>query len=111
MSRLELRLLGRPEIRHGGDALSFTTRKTLPLLAYAAVEPGPHSREKLAAFFWPESDEAAARATLRSTLVRLQDALGREDGARHLGIERDQIWFATGSDCAIDIDRLAEAES
>ena len=51
------------------------TRKALALLAYVALE-GEATRDTLAALFWPESDEARAKGSLRRTLTGLRSALG-----------------------------------
>ena len=72
MSRLSLAVLGTPQVRHGGQPVSFPTRKALALLIYLAVESGLHSREKLTALFWPESDSLRGRATFRRTLETIE---------------------------------------
>ncbi|HEY4666556.1 MAG TPA: AAA family ATPase [Anaerolineales bacterium] len=77
MSRLQLFLLGPPEVRVGAKPLTFPTRKSLALLIYLALEPGPQPREHLAALLWPESSPDRSRASLRSTLNRLQSSLGQ----------------------------------
>ncbi len=78
MAGLVLRLLGSP-------AVSFADRRDLPvppgakaiaLLAYLALEPGPHSREELAGLLWGESPEPEARASLRQALRALRMAFG-----------------------------------
>lgn len=76
MDGLELRLLGAVELRWQGRPLSLKTRKTVALLAYMALEPGPHPREKLAALLWPEADAAQGRTSLRSALANVRQALG-----------------------------------
>lgn len=111
MAQLQLRLLGAPEIHHGEHALTFPTRRSLALLAYLATERGPHRREKLAALFWPDSDDRTARATLRSTLARLRDTLGELDPAPHVAVERDAIRFNPASDHESDLHRLAAAHN
>jgi DNA-binding SARP family transcriptional activator len=68
MGQLHIALLGTPEVRHTGQVVIFGTHKALALLIYLVVKGGTHSREKLTALFWPESDEEQSRATLRSTL-------------------------------------------
>jgi predicted ATPase/DNA-binding SARP family transcriptional activator len=45
-------------------------------LAYLAVTGQKHSRETLAALFWPENDHSSARAELRRTLSVLNRILG-----------------------------------
>ena len=96
MGHLTLLLLGTPEIRHAGQPAAFPTRKSLALLAYLAVAGGLHSREKLTALFWPESDAERGRAVLRRTLAYLREALRAGDhqaGASHLLVERDALGF------------------
>ncbi len=46
------------------------------MLAYLALEPGPHSREELAGLLWGESSETEARASLRQALKHLRTNLG-----------------------------------
>jgi DNA-binding SARP family transcriptional activator len=89
MGLLSLAFLGWPEVRHDGRAVALPTRKALALLAYLAVEGGTHSREKLTAIFWPESDSAQGRTTLRSTLAHLRAALG--EPSAHLVATRETI--------------------
>jgi DNA-binding SARP family transcriptional activator len=104
MGRLSLAFLGGPEIRHAGRLITLPTRKALALLAYLAVEGGVHSREKLTAIFWPESDSAQGRATLRSTLALLRDALGEPDA--HLIAARASLAFNIDSEFNLDIQTL-----
>ena len=104
MGRLSLAFLGGPEIRHAGRLITLPTRKALALLAYLAVEGGVHSREKLTAIFWPESDSAQGRATLRSTLALLRDALGEPDA--HLIASRASLAFNIDSEFDLDIQTL-----
>ncbi len=74
--RLQLELIGPPRARVDGRMLTFPTRKTLALLAFLALEPGRHSRERLAGLLWPDSDEERARTALRRTLLRLRKVIG-----------------------------------
>ncbi|TMD87496.1 MAG: hypothetical protein E6I79_11550, partial [Chloroflexi bacterium] len=118
MSRLTLMLLREPEVRYDGQLLTFPTRKALALLIYLAMEGGMHSREKLTALFWPESDMAHGRAVLRSTLGYLRSAL-REGTptdsdntpaqTSHLIVERDSLGFDFASDCELDFAVLQTA--
>ena len=50
--------------------------KTLGVLAFLALEPGAHRRERVTALFWGDSPEEKARASLRQALTHLRDALG-----------------------------------
>ena len=69
MGQLRLALLGAPLVHHADREIAFPTRKVLALLVYLAVEGGLHQREQLVGLLWPESDEDAGRATLRSSLA------------------------------------------
>jgi DNA-binding SARP family transcriptional activator/predicted ATPase len=94
MSRLSLRLWGSPEVRFGERPLAFRTRKAFALLAYLAVAGGQQTREHLSVLFWPESDAALGRASLRNTLGYLHAALGAADPAsRYLVVSREAIGF------------------
>src|SRR5215471_15172131 len=118
MGRLILRLLGTPEVSHAEKPLAFQTRKVLALLAYLAVEKGVHSRDKIAALLWPESDEERSKASLRRALAYLRGSL---DGASHersghmplqpphVLIEHYTLSFNSASDFEIDTQTLHTA--
>lgn len=72
--RLDIRLLGRLEVRFGGRRLAFSTRHAGFLLATLALE-GPLSRDVAAARLWGERGEEQARASLRQTIYRVQKVL------------------------------------
>jgi len=65
-------------------------RKAVALLAYLTITAVPHSRESLAARFWPESDQSRALAYLRRTLWEINQMVGTE----WLDSDRDQVIFA-----------------
>src|SRR5215472_5118712 len=111
MAHLNLAFLGTPEVRHGEQLLTFRTRKALALLIYLVATRGLHSREKLTALLWPESEEEQSRATLRSTLVYMRKTLGEMSNPAysHLLIEHDAIGFNFASDFALDLDILQAA--
>jgi DNA-binding SARP family transcriptional activator/TolB-like protein len=81
MSMIELSLLGLHALR-GPDGRELTSLPAQPkrfaLLAYLALggRGGYHRRDTLAALFWPEMDQFAARRALRNTLYHLREALG-----------------------------------
>ncbi|WP_309714364.1 AAA family ATPase, partial [Armatimonas sp.] len=58
----------------------FRTQKAARLLAYLALHPGNHSRERLIELFWPELGLDAARNALSTTLIYLKKPLERELG-------------------------------
>ena len=111
MSTLHIQLLGTPIVHHNQDRLSFRTRKTLALLVYLVVEGGMHSREKLATLLWPESEPDAGRATLRSTLRYLRQALDHTTQGEippHLAVERDSLGFNFTSAYTLDLEEVEE---
>ncbi|MDQ2932674.1 MAG: hypothetical protein M3Y05_17875, partial [Gemmatimonadota bacterium] len=81
---IELTLLGLHAIRDpGGRELGSLPAqpKRFALLAYLVLAGGDgfHRRDSLAAMFWPELDQFAARRALRNTLYHIREAIG--DGA------------------------------
>src|SRR2546421_3033764 len=75
MGLLRLAVLGAPEVFHEGSRLTFALRKAQALLLYLAVQGGMHSRSKLAALLWPDSESSDARRTLRNALGLLRSLL------------------------------------
>jgi DNA-binding SARP family transcriptional activator/predicted ATPase len=118
MGRLILRLLGTPEVSHAEQALTFQTRKVLALLAYLAVEQGVHSRDKITALLWPESDEERGKASLRRALAYLRQSLEEPSHERsrhvplpstHVLVERQTLSFNAASDFELDTQTLQTA--
>ena len=73
-----LYLFGTPILKDGKNKiLSVRGRKSIALLAYlATTHPKIHSREQLAAIFWPEAASKDARNSLRVSLSRISNVLG-----------------------------------
>src|SRR5437764_1317467 len=118
MGRLILRLFGTPEVSHAEQPLTFQTRKVLALLAYLAVEQGVHSRDKITALLWPESDEGRGKASLRRALAYLRESLDEPSHQRsrhvplqppHVLIEHYMLSFNTASDFEGDTQTLQTA--
>jgi DNA-binding SARP family transcriptional activator/tetratricopeptide (TPR) repeat protein len=102
---LSIRLLGPLEVAVAGRPIVVDTRKALAIVALIAAEGRPFARDELAAMFWPEADEDAARGALRRTLSALRAAVG-DSG---LVIDRKQVALdptASSVDLA-DLERLA----
>ncbi len=78
MARLSLSLLGPFQVTLDGEPVtSFESNKVRALLAYLAVEADrPHRRDSLAALFWPDWPDRAARSNLRHALPNLRKAIG-----------------------------------
>jgi DNA-binding SARP family transcriptional activator/tetratricopeptide (TPR) repeat protein len=101
MNRLDLALLGPPEVRLNGHPLTFSTRKALALLLYLAVEGGRQPREKITDLYWPESDAEHGRAALRRTLVLLRQGLPQ--AGDYLIAEREYLGLNPTSDFTLDL--------
>ena len=107
---IELNLLGLQSLR-GSDGRELTSLLAQPkrftLLAYLAItgEGGYHRRDTLAALFWPELDQFAARRALRNTLYHLREALG--DGV--IVTQGDDAVSIDPAALSCDVTRLAAA--
>lgn len=75
-SPVRLRLFGEFDLARGTQPRHLPTRKTELLLAYLALAPGPHSREKLAALLWGDTPDEHACGSLRKALTALRRAPG-----------------------------------
>lgn len=104
--RVELRLMGFPQIRLNDRPVTFGLRKGLALLAYLVIEGRPLERDEIAGLLWPETDDSAARARLRRTLHELQLAA---DGAQLIEFSRATIAMAAGRDLHIDATEFERA--
>ena len=75
--RLQLRLLGDFELRHGIRPPQPLPKKARALLAYLAMHPGRSIlREQLATLLWGNSRTEQARRSLRECLMAVRAALG-----------------------------------
>ncbi len=90
--------------------------KRLALVAYLAIARphGFHRRDRLLGLFWPELDEARARAALRKSLYFLRQAVGpdviQSRGDGEVGLDSNRLWCdARAFQSAIDEDRPREA--
>ena len=107
---IELTLLGLQAVR-GSDGREFASLPAQPkrfaLLAYLAMAGGGgfHRRDTLAAMFWPDLDQFAARRALRNTLYHLREAIG--DGV--LIAQGDDALAIDAARMTCDVTRLAAA--
>ena len=76
MHGLRISLLGPPHIECGGTLVRFASRKSLALLAYMAITRRIHRRDTLATMFWPDSDQSAARQSLRGSIYEINKKCG-----------------------------------
>lgn len=102
MARLKLFLLGAPQIELAGSPVATDRRKAVALLAYLAVTGVTHSRETLAALFWPEADQGRALAYLRRTLWEMNQMLGEG----WLDVDRSSVTLLLGGEGWLDIQQF-----
>jgi len=110
---VEFQLLGvlRLTTDTGRDARSLVAQpRRLALLAYlaAATPRGTHRRDTLLALFWPEFNQARARAALRQSLYVLRDVLGPAALVSE-GNEEVGLGFSTVRCDVVEFDRLIES--
>src|SRR5215216_7904229 len=98
MPELSLSLCGRVTVSGNGaqPAVSGLSAKAFALLAYLALEPGPHSRDEVTALLWGDFPEEKARASMRQALTHLRRALG--DAVR---VERTFVELDRGVRCDV----------
>src|SRR5205085_9230036 len=109
MGLLRLAVLGPPEVFHDGRRLSFALRKAQALLLYLAVEGGMHSRGKLAALLWPDSESSDARKTLRNAITLLRSLLADADASAlhsHLLSEQDLLGLNRQAPLELDLETV-----
>jgi DNA-binding SARP family transcriptional activator len=102
---LTIRLLGPLEVAVSGRPIVVDTRKALAIVALIAGEGRPFARDELAAIFWSESDDEAARGALRRTLSSLRTAVG--DVGIVIGRAQVTLDPAASSVDLADLERLA----
>ena len=109
---LELFTLGRVDLKMAPAEAESAARgllrqpKAFALLVYLAVNESFMRRDRVAAMFWPDLDEAHARNALSRTLSRIADAVGRDvvvtRGAAEIGVAPAGVWCD-----ASELERLA----
>ncbi len=109
---LHLYALGPPEVRLGGNLVTFPTRKTLALLIYLAIESSPQPREALAAMLWPEASPERSHGSLRNTLDHLQTTLRRASGqaqTSYLSVTHHSLSLNPDADIDFDLHTVERA--
>ncbi len=104
---LSIRLLGPLEVAVSGRPVTVDTRKALAIVALVAAEGRPFARDELAAMFWPEADDEAARGALRRTLSSLRSAVG--DTGLVIGRTQVALDPAASSVDLAELERLASS--
>lgn len=100
MAEIRIDLLGPPRLTRDGLPVTLSRRKAMALLAYLGVTRQSHSRDTLAALFWPDAAQSNARATLRRVLADINKALG-EGSLELIG---DTVTLSTRPTITIDVE-------
>ncbi len=106
---LRVAVLGPPEVIHDGSRLTFSLRKAQALLLYLAVEGGMHSRSKLAAFLWPDSESHTARTALRNALGLLRSLLDASSVYSPLLSQQDALGLNPQAPLKLDLEEVQQA--
>lgn len=108
---LEVRLLGRFDVRYDGKPILIPSRPVQSLFAYLILNAGTtHRREKLAGMLWPDSLEETARDNLRHALWRLRKALPPQQKTDYLLTDDLSISFNTAVDYWLDAAALGKLD-
>jgi DNA-binding SARP family transcriptional activator/tetratricopeptide (TPR) repeat protein len=102
-SRLEISLLGPPEVLIDGRPLHTDTRKAVALLAYLSQRETAPTRDHLVTLLWPDSSPERGRGALRRTVSTLRSALG----GRWVVADRERVRLDLDG-VTLDTDRLSE---
>ncbi len=103
--KLELALLGNPELHLAGQPLArFRSAKAYALLYYLAVTRRAQPRTVLAGLFWGDVGDYYARRNLNRTLSNLTQLVGD-----HLVVERQSLAFARSQPYWLDVEVLENA--
>jgi len=79
---LQIRLLGRFDVRLDGKRVIIPSRAGQSLLAYLVLTAGTaHRRERLAGTFWPDISDENARKNLRQELWRIRKPFPQQNPA------------------------------
>ena len=92
-----------------GRPIVVDTRKALAIVALVAAEGRPFARDELAAMFWPDADDEAARGALRRTLSALRTAVG--DAGLVIGRTQVALDPDTASVDLAELERLAASSA
>lgn len=105
MSVLRAQLLGSPQVTIEGRSVELGNGRIRALLCFLLATRQFHSRERLAAFFWPDVPEKNALASLRTALYELRRAFG-EEASSFLVVERGRVGIEPSADVELDLARL-----
>ena len=114
-NKLEVRLLGKFDVRRYGKSITIASRPAQSLFAYLILSAGTsHRREKLAGFLWPDSLEETARDNLRHALWRMRKALPSNPNAEFILADDLSVAFNASAEYSLDVaelEKLSESTS
>lgn len=88
---LSIRLLGRLDVRRGGESVALpASKKSRALLAYLVATARPHLRDRLCELLWEAPDDP--RASLRWSLAKVRPLVDAGRKIRLVG-DRDELSF------------------
>jgi DNA-binding SARP family transcriptional activator len=87
MPELKLFLFGPPRVEFNGTPVDIQRRKALAMLIYLAITGQPHSRDALAALFYPDHSQSQSRTYLRRDLALLNTGLSGD----WLAVDRETV--------------------
>jgi predicted ATPase/DNA-binding SARP family transcriptional activator len=86
LSVVKLYLFGAPRIILNDQLVQVSLRKSISLFSYLSVTKQPHTRDALAALFWPNDEQSKALGNLRRSLHRITSTLSEDliTASRHM---------------------------
>lgn len=107
MARLSLSFLGSFQASLDGEPLTLLRSTRIQgLLAYLVLESAQaHTRAALAALFWPDEPEQAAKQNVRQAVYQLRQILGGQT-TPFLTVTRETVQFRADSDHVLDVSTL-----
>ena len=115
--KLQVALLGPPEVVWQGRSLPIPRRQARALLYRLAAASGPVPRDQLAFLFWPDAPQAAARRNLTVLLAQIRRLLPRPElltthgdtvGLHAAALTVDTASFAALAPLALQANRLGQ---
>ena len=89
---LRVQLFGALRVWLAGAPLALPAAPTArSVLAWLLAHPGPHARARVAAQFWPGVVDRAARASLRTALWKIRQAVDGNRATPWLSLSRDRV--------------------
>ena len=95
MSRLEIYLLGYPNIIYDGKRVPFERNRAMALIAYLAVTSQRHTRQDLAKLLWHEGAVKSPLSSLRKLISGINNTFVKnwlDVDTKTIYLRRDDLW-------------------